>query len=418
MSPLVQGQVELDRSPVLTFKNLRQLFGGREGRKSSDAGRLDAFLADPALVRSLREEEQHRKRLPLILLSLLLGVLLGAGGVLLALHPWRPAIVSRAGVTSAEQMARSLASQSQALIHAREIDKALSHSRLATELAPNLVDAWDALARSLFYAGQTVEAEQAAHRCLEINPTYSRGYHILGDFSFYTGDWKKAEAYWKKAADARRGLARLLLLENRFAEAAPLVQGLASDDRYVQVMKEALQLGRLTPDLRRKLAPDFVASRSPETARGWSQLYARRYEEAVATFSRALSQDPRDGSAIIGRGWSLLKVGAPREAQSAFEQALATWPTSYSALNGLAWSRKAQGQTEGALTIWHQVVDELPRVDQVEIPNCLKGLGMVYYERGDYAQANRYLAQSVMIDPFDEETKTLLQSTLRKLPPP
>jgi tetratricopeptide (TPR) repeat protein len=401
---------------VLTLKNLRLLFGGSGGRKS-DAERLDAFLADPGLVRSLREDEYHRKRLPLILVSLLLGLLLGAGAVLLALHPWRPAASIRTSTPSGEEMARVLAGQGQVLIHAREIDKAVSYSRLATELAPNLVDAWDALARSLFYAGQTVEAEQAARRCLRLNPAYSRGYHILGDFSFYTGDWKQAEAYWKKAPDAKRGLARLLLLENRFGEAAPLVKALtlAQDDPYVRIMNEALQLGRLTPDLRRKLAPDFVASRNPETAQGWSRFYARRYEEAAATFSRAVSRDPHDGSAIIGRGWSLLKLGAPREAQSAFEQALATWPTSYSALNGLAWSRKAQGQAESALAIWHQVVDELPRVDQVEMPDCLKGLGMVYYERGDYAQANRYLARSVMINPLDPETAALLTSTLEKL---
>lgn len=405
---------------MLTLKNLRLYFNGRGGRKSPDPDveRLDAFLADPALVRSLREDDHRRKRLPLILISLFAGLLLGAGAVLLVLHPWRPAAAIRTGTPSGEEMARVLASQGQAFIHAREINKAVSHSRLATELAPNLVDAWDALARSLFYAGQTVEAEQAARRCLKINPGYSRGYHILGDFSFYTGDWKQAEAYWNRAPDARRGLARLLLLENRFEEAAPFVQRLSADDSYARIMREAVQLGRLTPEMRRKLAPDFVASRSPETAQGWRLFYTRRYEEAAATFSRAVSRDPRDGSAIIGHGWSLLKMGTPREAQSSFEQALATWPTSYSALNGLAWSLKAQGQAEGALTIWHQVVDDLPRVDQVEIPDCLKGLGTVYYERGDYVRASYYLARSVMIDPADEETKTLLKSTLEKLAPP
>ena len=81
---------------MLTLKNLRLLFGGSGGRKP-EAERLDAFLADPALVRSLREDELRRKRLSLILVSLLLGLLLGAGGVLLALHPWRPAAVIRTG---------------------------------------------------------------------------------------------------------------------------------------------------------------------------------------------------------------------------------------------------------------------------------------------------------------------------------
>lgn len=400
---------------MLTLKNLRLLFRGNSGRKSG-AERLDTFFADPALVRSLREDDHRRKRLPLLLLSLLLGLLLGAGGVLLALHPWKPAAGIRTGA-SGEEMARTLASQGQIFTKAKEIDKALSYSRLATELAPHLVDTWDALAYSLFYAGQTAEAERAAQRCLRIDPGYSRAFHMLGDINFYTGDWKQAEAYWGKA-NAKRALARLLLLENRFDEATPLVRALAHDtpdDRYVQVMSEAAQLGRLTPELRRKLAPDFVASRNPETAKGWRLFYARRYEEAAATFSRMLSQAPHDGSAIIGRGWCLLKIGTPREAQSAFDQALATWPTSYSALNGLALSRKAQGQTEGAVTLWRQMTEDLPRIEQMEIASCYKGLGGVYYERGDYPRANHDLAQSLMRDPFDPETATLLRSTLEKL---
>jgi tetratricopeptide (TPR) repeat protein len=161
-----------------------------------------------------------------------------------------------------------------------------------------------------------------------------------------------------------------------------------------------------------------VASRNADTAQGWRLFYQRRYEEASATFSQAISRDPRDGSALIGRGWCLLRIGTPREAQSAFEQVLATWPTSYSALNGLAWSRKAQGQTESALALWHQMIDELPRVDQMEISDVLKGLGTVYYDRGDYLQANFYLASSVLKNPFDPEAATLLQSTLGKLQVP
>jgi tetratricopeptide (TPR) repeat protein len=409
--------VELDRSLVLTLKNLRLLFGGSGERQSSDAERLDAFLTDPALVRSLQEEEHRRKRLPLIGVSLLLGLLFGAAGVLVALHPWKPAPAIRAGAPSGEEMARVLASQAQVFTKAKEIDRALSYSRLATELAPHLVDTWDALAYSLFYAGQTAEAEAALQRCLKIDPGYNRAYHILGDINFYTGDWKQAEAYWKKA-DAKRALARLLLLTGHFDEAAPLVRSLSPDDPYTQVMNEALQLRRLTPDLRRKLAPDFVASRDPETAHGWQLFYARRYEEAATTFSRSLSHSPRDGSALIGKGWCLLKIGTtPREAQSAFEQARATWPSSYSALNGLAWSFKAQEQAEGAVILWRQVID-LPRVDQMEVASCYKGLGTVYYERGDYPRANQYLAQSVMRDPFDEEAKTLLRSTLGKLSMP
>jgi tetratricopeptide (TPR) repeat protein len=406
---------------VVKLKNFRRP-PGSGGKRKTESERLDDFLgdlADPSLLQSLREDEQRRRRILLLLAALVLGLLLGGSSMLLAPRAWRSAPL--AGGLPAEETARGLTSESLKLYKGKQITQALSHARLATTLAPGLVDSWDALALALFYGGQTVEAEQTALRSLEISPGHSRALHMLGDFSFYSGDWKQAEEHWKKAgAEARRGLARLLLLEERVGEAAPLVQRLAReapDDSYIRIMNEAVRLGRLTPELRRKLAPDFVASRNPETARGWRLFYQGRHEEASATFSQVISREPRDGSAIIGKGWCMLKIGTPREAQSFFEQALATWPTSYSALNGLAWSRKAQGQTESALTLWHEVVDELPRVDQVEVPECLKGLGTIYYERGDYFRASLYLTRSLQII-FDPETARLLQSALEKLTPP
>ncbi|HTG36142.1 MAG TPA: tetratricopeptide repeat protein [Thermoanaerobaculia bacterium] len=410
---------------MVNFRNFRRP-PESAGKRKTESERLDNFLgdlADPGLLQSLREDEQRRRRIFLLAGALILGLVLGGVGMLMSLPAWKStplSVLSHGG--SAEELARVLANQSLQLYKGKQIERALSHARLATALAPGLADGWDALALALFYGGQTVEAEKAARKCLEISPGYSRAFHMLGDFNFYTGDWKQAERYWRQAgSDAQRGLVRLLLLENRMREAAPLVQQLARripDDRYIRIMSEAVRLGRVTPELRRKLAPDFVASRNADTAQGWRLFYQRRYEEASATFSQAISRDPRDGSALIGRGWCLLRIGTPREAQSAFEQALATWPTSYSALNGLAWSRKAQGQTESALALWHQVVDELPRVDQMEVPDCLKGLGTVYYDRGDYPRANFYLASSMLKNPFDPEAAALLQSTLGKLQAP
>lgn len=410
---------------MVNFRNFKRSKNGADKRET-EAERLDNFLGDlvdPGLLQSLREDERRRRRIFLLLGALILGLVLGGGGMLLSLPAWKSTPLSKLSHgSSAEELARVLASQSQQLYKGKQIERALSHARLATALAPWLVDGWDALALALFYGGQTVEAEQTARRCLKISPGYSRAYHMLGDFNFYAGDWKRAEENWRKAGtDAQRGLARLLVLENRMNEATSVVQQLARkmpDDRYVRIMTEAVSLGHLTPELRRKLAPDFVASRNADTAQGWRLFYQNRYEEASATFSQAVSRNPRDGSALIGRGWCLLRIGTPREAQSVFERALATWPTSYSALNGLAWSRKAQGQTEPALALWHQMVDELPRVDQMEISDALKGLGMVYYERDDYPQANFYLASSVLKNPFDPEAATLLQSTLGKLRAP
>ena len=401
-------------------RNLRLLRRRNEAR-GSEPERLDRFLtdvADPSLISSLRREEQRRQRLFLaaaLMLGVLLGLLFGSGGVWLILRFREPAPSQSDAV---EKTARILVSQGHSLMMVKEFDKAWTNLRLATRLAPDLIDAWDSLALAYFYGGQTADAESALRKCLQIDPEYNRAYHILGDISFYSGDWSKAREYYTKAGQTQRILARLALLEGRFDDAAPLIRQLVHevpDDPYVQIMGKALAAKRLTPELRLMLAPTYVVSRDPATALGWRLFYSRRYEEASAAFGRALRRQPRDGAALIGRGWSLLKLGTAREAQSDFERALIAWPSNYSALNGMAWSLKAQGQVEGAAKLWRRVL-ELPHRPHVEIPESQKGLGMVYYERGDYTQANLYLAQSALTNPFDPETARLLASTLHQLP--
>lgn len=400
-------------------RDLKILPGGRDSdRQKKETERLDTFLdrvSDPGLLHSLRGEESRRRRW-MLALALLLGLLLGGGGTWLALRAMEVQEVP-ASPASAEEEARVLVSQGEELMKVKEIDRAWVYLRLATRLAPDLVDTWDALGRSYLYGGQTVEAERAMRRCLELDPKHTRAYHLLGDLHFYAGDsYDEAREDWQKGG-AKRGLARLTLLEGRVTEAAPAVRELAReipDDRYVKVMMEVVRVGRLTPELRRLLLPHYVLSRNPETSRGWRLYYAGRYTEASTTFSHALQREPGDGSAMIGRGWCLLKMGLFRQAQSDFEQVLTTWPASYSALNGLAWSRKGQGQAEGALRLWERILT-LPHVIHIEIPETLKGIGMVYYERGDYARASSSLAQSVLRNPYDPETRKLLDQTLQKL---
>lgn len=400
-------------------RNFRLLPG--EGR--SEAERLDRFLtdlADPRLIRSLRQEEQRRKRWLLAVPALFLGLILGSGGVLLVVRPWSVAPSAKSQIASEEETARILVSQGHRLMMAKELEKAWTDLRLATELAPDLIDAWDTLALAYFYGGQTADAEHALRRCLALDPEYSRAYHILGDISFYAGEWSQAKTLYAKAGRRHRILARVALLENRFDDAVPLIRQLVRevpDDPYAQIMERALRAGRLTPELRLLLEPTYVVSRVPDTALGWRLFHGQQYDEASAAFGRALRQSPRDGSATLGRGWSLLKLNAARQAQSDFEKALITWPSNYSALNGMAWSLKAQGQTEGAVKLWQRVL-ELPHRPHVEIPESLKGLGLVYYERGDYPRANLYLARSALLNPFDAETSALLENTLRKLPLP
>ncbi|HEV2856402.1 MAG TPA: tetratricopeptide repeat protein [Thermoanaerobaculia bacterium] len=406
---------------MATFRQPGIFSGGRRETETEKLDKLLTDLADPGLIRSLRQEESSRRLWLWIAAALVLGLLAGGGGVWWLLGRYagsRDAERARnkLGGPSSEELARTLTTHGLALAKAKEIQKSWAYLRLATELSPNFVDAWYALGFSQFYGGQMDEAERSFRHCTEIDPGFLRGYHGVGDVYFYTGDYRKAEEYFLKG-EAFRGVARLRLLEGRFAEAAPLVQELSQripDQWYVRLMAEAVRAGHLTPEMRLLLAPGFLGSRSPETARGWRLYFAQHYEEASAVFGRVLARQPHDGSARLGRGWCRLKLGAHQEAQADFDRVLQTWPSNFSALNGRGWSLKAQGKAEGAERAWERVLELRP--DSPETPESLKGLGMLAFERGENPQARNFLTRSFLQNPYDAETKTLLEDALKKVP--
>jgi len=403
---------------VADIKNFRPLkWNPGKGKKETE--QLDRFLtADPGLVQSLQSDEKSRRR-TLAVAALLAGILLGALGVWLALSarsaPDLPALPT-------EETAKTLVSHGKSLTSARQFPQAWSELRLATRLAPKMVEAWDALAISFFYTGQTEEVVRCWYRCLEIEPGYERATHGLGDTYFYSGRYKEAEAQWLKVK-AYRAVARVRLLEGRMQEAIPLVRKLAAeqpDDRWVKVMAQAVAAGRLTPELRWRLEPGYLLSWDPTTAEGWRLFYQGRRSEASAVFTKVLAQHPDEGSALLGKGWSLLETGSTAEARAArpyFERVLEKWPANYSALNGLGWCLKADNQAESALKLWRRMLEHRPDSAD-EAPRALKGMGMVYYERGDYARANYYLTRSIAQNSEDKETLSLLMETARKLSPP
>lgn len=411
---LIRSGLGWTRGFVVDFRNWKVLarFGGRRKKESE---RLDAFLkdlADPGLIDSLKEEDRRRTFWPLAVAFLVLGLLLGGGAAFWWLAR-KPAPASQA---SSADLAHALAVQGLTFTKAKEISQAWSHLRLAVEMRPNLVDAWAALGLAQLYGGQVDEAERSFRRCAQIDPGDPRGFQGLGDVYFAIGDSRRAEEYWLKG-NANRSVSRLRLLQGRFQEAAPLVQELvrqAPDQLYVRTMAEALRAGRLDPELRRRLAPGLIGSRSPETARGWRLYFERQYDEAAGVFSQVLARDARDDSARIGRGWCRLKSRDYREAREDFAHALSAWPSDYSALNGLGWSLKALGRPAEAAAAWRQVLDLNP--ESPEAPESLKGLGMLAFERGDYPEADHDLTQSLLQNPYDQETRTLLGEILKRLP--
>jgi tetratricopeptide (TPR) repeat protein len=394
---------------VARFKKLKALFGAG-ARSEQDSALLDTFLkdlADPGLISSLQEEEHRRRRWLLAVAALALGLLLGVGGA------WWFLARARTAPHDSRAPARLLASLGAAFARAKEIPLAWTALREATARAPHLAEAWAALGLANLYGGQMDAAERAFRRCAEIDPGNPRGLQGLGDVYFATGEYEMAEEVWLKGG-AMRSVARLRLLAGRFAEAAPLFHQLAEktpDPVYTPVMVEALRAGRLTPELRQRLGPGIVGSRTAATAHGWRRYFAHDYQAADAELSGVLAGDPRDDSARLGRGWCRLKTRSFGPARTDFEAVLKTAPSNYSAWNGLGWCQKAQGEPRQAAAAWSQGLALNP--ESPEAPETLKGLGLLAFERKDPAQAAAFLSRSLLQDPYDLETRALLEEVLK-----
>ena len=391
------------------FEKLKALFG-RGARSEQNSARLDTFLkglADPGLISSLQEEEHRRRRWLLATAALALGLFLGVASA------WW--FLARAGMArqDSREPARLQASLGAAFARGKEIPQAWFLLNEATSRAPHLAEAWAALGLADLYGGLMDDAERAFHRCLEIDPANPRGIQGLGDVHFATGETRKAEEVWLNGG-AMRSVARLRLLAGRFAEAAPLIQQLqrkTPDPVYTPVMVEALSAGRLSPEQRQRLGPGIVGSRKAATAQGWRHYFLHRYRDAEGELGRVLAGDPHDVSARLGRGWCRLKTRSFGPARADFEAVLQAAPSNYSARNGLGWCLKAQGETAKAAAAWNQVLVLNP--ESPEAPESLKGLGLLAFERKDLAQAGIYLTRSLLLDPYDMETRALLEEIVK-----
>ncbi len=117
------------------------------------------------------------------------------------------------------------------------------------------------------------------------------------------------------------------------------------------ILEKADQLEAMERDLR------YILSREPDNATALNALgytlanRTRRYDEALALITRALSLEPNEPAILDSMGWVLYRKGRNEEALDYLTRAYAMFPDPEVAahLGELLW---VTGDTEGALEIW------------------------------------------------------------------
>jgi cytochrome c-type biogenesis protein CcmH/NrfG len=378
-----------------------QLLRGFGPQEKKEAEQLDRFLVatDPALLASLQTEDQGGLRRQKLRWGL---------AVLLTLTVSVPAFWLAAGLlSSAEGLAhkaapdaeevRLLIEESRQQLAEGRYTEALENATLATQAAPNLVDAWVLLGDCQMKNYQSALSEEAFRKALALEPGSTKALLGLGTLYLRRGETRKAEEVWLRGGLDWK-LAGLYLLQGRFREAEVRLRPLiaeGTEEELLYRMAEAARSRRVDPGLRSLLEPEPTGL-SEWADLGWRLFRRERHEEAADAFHKAVTLVPRDVNALSGLGLSLLALNRTAEARSCFDRALSLDHDHVLSLNGLAQSLKMEGRTGEAIAVWQTMAQLYPGVNY-----GTPGLAWTYYELQDYPQAAVYLARLVRRYPYD-----------------
>jgi Tfp pilus assembly protein PilF len=173
-------------------------------------------------------------------------------------------------------------------------EQAIQHLQQAVRLKPELADAHALLGKAYSQQGKTDQAEKELQIALSLNPSLGQAYYSLATLFRDTGKLDEANRYFEKFNQLQSHL---------------------RDEHNVPVFNnEGLKL---------KLAG--------------------RWEEAVATFRKALSINPSSATVHYNLGTVLAKQGKLREATDCYRTALRLRPGFLQAQEALALTLKSLG---------------------------------------------------------------------------
>jgi tetratricopeptide (TPR) repeat protein/DNA-binding winged helix-turn-helix (wHTH) protein len=185
------------------------------------------------------------------------------------------------------------------------------------------------------------EAEQLMQRAIELQPGNWRTLIKLGELHFRMGQWSDASDAYKKVV--------FLDPENFIALGNVAATSMMAGD--FDSARDAL-----LKSIEIEQEPYHVAN----LAITW--YYEGEYDEAIATFRRAVELAPLSVANHIGLGDALFVAGYEREAQGAYAEAerlardqLIATPNDVETLGYLAWAQAMMGDDDAVVTAQHAI---------------------------------------------------------------
>jgi serine/threonine protein kinase/Tfp pilus assembly protein PilF len=246
----------------------------------------------------------------------------------------------------------------------------------------------------------------------EGHPVPASDQYALGCIAYelFTGRWPFYHPKWgrEKFKEAH--------LKNR-----PLPPGRLNPQLPTYIEQAILKALEKKPTDRHPDVAAFIRALQ-KSARDWlaeanTSYRARRFEEALNAYEKAIELDARLIDAYNGKGKALYSLNRKNEAMAAYEQTLRLHPTNADAYIGkgnllkkLKHYKEAQKAYEEALRVYEQAVG----LDPLRA-SSYQGKGLALYNLEQYKEALTAYEQAIALDPDDAHTHNNKGNALRAL---
>ncbi len=317
----------------------------------------------------------------------------------------------------------------EALYNQGRADEALDELKRAIELNPDNPDALFLLGFVYGDMGRHEEASAASKRAVELNPTLSRAQANLSLDQYNPQKYEEMlpERHQRRSQRmmqvaegeqlAHYNLGHAFRQKGYFAEAQreyriALERG-ETRSLVLQAMAE-VHLLRKDPAAAIELYDTLLAER-PESPKLWNERGVAlhqdgRYEEAAASYRRALDADPRYAIAHNNLAVALYHDGRREDAVDAFRAALDANPSFTKARVNLALLLTKGRRFQLALEAYRQVL-----VTDAESPAAWNGIGIVLSELRKFEDARNAFARAIQGRPEFAEAHYNLSFVLSNL---
>ena len=297
-----------------------------------------------------------------------------------------------------------------------------------------------AFGREALNRGDAATAQAAANRVVEVEPTSSEGYRLLGDSYAARSEKALVDAMWRQSLRLNErnegtllSLAGLSLESKQFDEALGFLKRAVevnpqNADRLTSLGRKARADGDLKTarqvfaaaaealpkdvavlseyggllfqlgDVDAALDPLMrAASEAPDRATVRASLAAAfrkkgQLKEAEREYREALRSDPSWSPALMGLGALLLATDRPADAVAPFRTALAAKPSDPDALLGLARAQRLAGDLPGAAATLQGAASGTDAA-------ALNEAGAVAYAQGLWAEAAALFEKALAAQP-------------------